>query len=96
MSNFKKIKDHMTITYDDLGDIIRARTNVGEYLVVIHQKYTWEEDYHRRVEFVCHEADDSIVFENDFNEGQEEIKLIGIFDIDDSLVFSGTLLLRGV
>lgn len=72
------------MTYEELGNYLIQRTDVGRFIVVLHQKYEHDHEYLRCVEYFVHTSEDNIEYDYDFNEGQQCIVVDGIFDIDNS------------
>lgn len=60
-----------------------------KYLVaVFYQKYSYEEKWHHEAELLVYNCKTGIViFDNDFCEGQTDVKDIKIYDLDDVIEF---------
>lgn len=85
------------MTYEELGDYLIDHTDVGCFIVVLHQKYDYESDYEYRrcVEYFVHSSKDNIEYDFDFNEGEQCIVVDGIFDLDDAEINGNELILKG-
>ena len=85
------------MTYDELGNYLLQHTDVGCFIIVLHQKYDHEYDYEYRrcVEYFVHSPEDVIEFDFDFNEGEQCIVVDGIFDLDDAEINGNELILKG-
>jgi len=83
---FVPLKD----TSEDAFEIWWHGSHTSDVLVYLRYRYDCEKNWTYSIEFATSDAWDTIIWANDWWEGQEHVEYLGVCEIDEGLEEAGT------